>query len=88
MLQPGGSVLEGRRAEAACEAACGIEGNKRRDSQGIATTALIGSIPATEFNKVKAAAQATPPQQCQRYVVALVHRLEKEGSQIRLKQFG
>lgn len=56
-----------------------IQAQKRVDSQGISSTELIGSIMPKDVNKVKAAAQRVPAQQCQRYVVALVHELEKKG---------
>ena len=56
-----------------------IEANKRIDSHGIQSTELIGTILPGDVNKVKAAAQRVPAQQCQRYVVALVHELEKKG---------
>ena len=56
-----------------------IEANKRTDSHGIESTELVGTIQAKDVNKVKAAAQRTPAQQCQRNVVHLVHNLEKKG---------
>jgi len=55
-----------------------IEANKRLDSHGIQSTEQIGTIMPKDVNKVKAAAQRVQPQQCQRYVVHLVHGLEKK----------
>lgn len=56
-----------------------IQANKRVDSFGIASKTRIGTIPATEVNKVKAAAQAVPLQRCQRWTVAVLGRLEQKG---------
>ena len=58
---------------------CTIQANKRVDSRGIESTELIGTIPAKDLNKVKAAAKRVQPQQCQMYVVSVVSELEKKG---------
>ncbi|CAK3799037.1 Hypothetical predicted protein [Lecanosticta acicola] len=55
-----------------------VQADKRLDSHGIETTELIGSIMPKDVNKFKSAAQRVKPQQCQRFVVAVVHELEKK----------
>lgn len=56
-----------------------IQGHKRFKSFGIASTTLIGTVPETETNKIKAAAQAVPLQRCQRWTVAVLDKLEKKN---------
>src|SRR5947209_2517838 len=56
-----------------------IAANKRVDSRGIQSMERIGTISVNDVNKVRAAAQRVPAQQCQRYVVALVAELEHRG---------
>ena len=52
---------------------------KRFKSQGIGEHHFIGEIDAKDQLKVKAAAQNTPPQMCQSWVVEVLRRLEKKS---------
>jgi hypothetical protein len=68
-----------------------IQGSKRVNSHGIATTQSLGFMSPSDVNKVKSAAQRTPPQRCQTYVVELVADLEgrhllPHGTAARLEQ--
>lgn len=56
-----------------------IQDHKRVASHGIKSLQLLGTISPKDQNKVKAAAQRVPAQQCQRYVVALISELEHKG---------
>jgi len=56
-----------------------VQDHKRAASPGIGSLQLLGTISPKDQNKVKAAAQRVPPQQCQRYVVALISELEHRG---------
>ena len=62
-----------------------IQAGKRKDSFGIASTELIGTIADSDKNKLKAAAQSIPmpdPQQgqhCQHFVINLIEKLESKS---------
>lgn len=56
-----------------------MQGGKRLNSFGTASRTFVCTIPASETNKVKAAAKAVPLQRCQRWTVALLGRLEQKG---------
>ncbi|CAG8906597.1 unnamed protein product [Penicillium egyptiacum] len=55
-----------------------IQAGKRMDSFGISRKQYIGSIAASEINKVKSAIVAVPVQECQRWTVEVLAGLERE----------
>ncbi|KAF3921812.1 hypothetical protein AA313_de0204420 [Arthrobotrys entomopaga] len=57
-----------------------IQAGKRTDSRGIDKAYKVGKISPRDVNKLKAAVQGVNDQQnCQRFVVAVVEKLEKKG---------
>ncbi|CAG7963758.1 unnamed protein product [Penicillium nalgiovense] len=55
-----------------------IQAGKRMDSFGISRKQYIGSIAASEINKVKSAVVAVPVQECQRWTVDVLAGLERK----------
>jgi hypothetical protein len=55
-----------------------IQAGKRMDSFGISRKQYIGSIAASEINKVKSAVVAVPMQDCQRWIVEVLAVLERK----------
>ena len=55
-----------------------IVANKRIDSFGISTKLWISRVPASEVNKIKAAAKSVPMQNCQRWTTEVLAKLERK----------
>ncbi|EED20287.1 conserved hypothetical protein [Talaromyces stipitatus ATCC 10500] len=53
-----------------------IQANKRLNSFGLSGKRFISTIPASEINKIKSAAQSVPLQRCQRWTTAVLGQLE------------
>ena len=58
---------------------CSIQANKHIESAGIASSSIQGYISPEDVGKVIEIAKGVEPQQCQRYVIAVVAELEKIG---------
>lgn len=56
-----------------------ILAGKRFDSHEIPTKKLIGTTPAIYEQRIKGIAKTIPMQNCQRFVAALVAKLEEKG---------
>lgn len=56
-----------------------IQDSKRFDSNGIASTHLVGNIKASDRNKLKASCKNFQPMFCQRWVVEVLGDMERKG---------